>query len=102
MALHRVGNLAEIPAGEGRTVEVGGRRLAVFRTRDDRVFATQADCPHRQGPLADGLLGQGVLVCPLHEWRFDLQTGATANGTCPITVYRTAVGADGAVSVELP
>ncbi len=98
----RIGPMAQIPEGEGRNFEVCGRRLAVFRGRDDRVFATQASCPHRGGPLADGLLGNGTLVCPLHEWRFDLTTGATANGSCPLEVYPAHVDGDGQVTVELP
>ena len=66
---HRIGRLAEIPPGEGRTYEVAGRRVAVFRTRAGQVFATQAECPHRNGPLADGLVGGSTVVCPLHDWR---------------------------------
>jgi nitrite reductase (NADH) small subunit len=99
---YKVGALNEIPKGEGRNFEIGGRRIAVFRSREGQVFATQAECPHRRGPLADGLLGSGHLVCPLHEWRFDLHSGATENGMCSIAVFTTAVGYDGTVSVELP
>ena len=69
------GPLSLIPPGEGRTFSVGGVRIAIFHTRDGGVFATQADCPHRGGPLADGLTGGGMVVCPLHSWKFDLQTG---------------------------
>ena len=49
--------LSAIPAGEGRTFVLGGVRVAIFNGRDGEVFATQADCPHKQGPLADGLTG---------------------------------------------
>lgn len=100
--VHKITALAQIPEGEGRTCEVGGRRIAVFRGRDGRVFATQAECPHRRGPLADGIVGAGRLVCPLHDWKFDLETGATENGACPIEVYAAAVDPDGMVTVELP
>ena len=99
---HKVGTVDEIPLGEGRNFDLPGQRIAVFRGRDGRVFATQSECPHRGGPLADGLLGDGALVCPLHEWRFDLTTGATENGACPIEIYRTSVADDGSISVELP
>ena len=51
-----IGDLAQIPRGEGRTFAVGSRRVAVFHTGAG-VFATQADCPHLRGPLADGLTG---------------------------------------------
>jgi len=100
--VHRVGALTQIPEGEGRNVEVAGRRLAVFRSRDGQVFATQAECPHRRGPLADGIVGAGHVVCPLHEWRFNLETGVTENGSCPLEVYRARIDADGIVTVEIP
>jgi nitrite reductase (NADH) small subunit len=94
--------IAQIPEGEGRNFDVSGRRIAVFRGRDGRAFAAQAECPHRGGPLADGLVGGSTLVCPLHEWRFDLATGRTENGTCPIQIYRLSVETDGTLTIELP
>jgi nitrite reductase (NADH) small subunit len=100
--LHTLGNLTQIPEGEGRNFDIEARRVAVFRTRDGRVFATQAECPHRRGPLADGLIGGHTLVCPLHEWRFDLATGASENGECHIDVYRLRLEADGTMVLELP
>ncbi len=100
--LHKLGAVTQIPEGEGRTFEVGGRRVAVFRGRDGAVHATQGQCPHRGGPLADGLVGGTTLVCPLHEWRFDLRTGQTENGTCPIDVFRVQVQPDGTMVVEIP
>src|SRR5882672_5892867 len=96
---HDLGSAAQIPPGEGRNFEVGGQRVAVFRTRDGRVFATQAACPHRGGPLADGLVGDGVVICPLHEWRFDLASGATPNGTCPLAVYPLTVDDEGVLTL---
>jgi nitrite reductase (NADH) small subunit len=100
--VHKVGAIAEIPAGEGRVCEVGARRIAIFHGRDGQVYATQAVCPHKGGPLADGILGSGQLVCPLHDWRFDLATGATENGSCPIDVYQATVDPEGNVTVEIP
>jgi nitrite reductase (NADH) small subunit len=101
-SLHPIGELAEIPEGEGRNFEVAGRRIAVFRLRDGRVFATQAQCPHRNGPLSDGLLGGETLVCPLHEWRFNLATGETENGTCSIETYELRLEPDGTMVIALP
>jgi nitrite reductase (NADH) small subunit len=63
-------------------VRIAGTRIAVFRTRAGDVYATQAVCPHRGGPLADGLIGGGVLACPLHEFRFELSTGAPLSDGC--------------------
>src|SRR4051812_49028697 len=87
MSNYQLGSAKQIPKGEGRTFEVGDKRVAVFRTRQGEVYATQAECPHRKGPLADGLLGVDTLVCPLHEWSFDLHTGAAKTGTCGVAVY---------------
>src|SRR6186713_1167566 len=86
---------SEIPAGEGRNFEVGGEKVALFRTRAGNLFACQAECPHKRGPLADGLVGDGFVVCPLHEWQFDLSTGKTQNGTCHLAVYPVTETAEG-------
>ena len=99
---HRIARLSEIPPGEGRTYEVAGRRVAVFRTRAGQVFATQAECPHRHGPLADGLLGGTTVVCPLHDWSYDLATGAALAGDCDIQVYPVRVTEDGAILLAVP
>ena len=99
---HSIGALSQIPVGEGRVFRVGDRHIAVFRSREGSVFATQSECPHRQGPLADGLLGGGTLVCPLHEWRFDLASGKSLNGTCDLQVFPVTRGEDGDLVVEMP
>ncbi len=86
-----VGQLSAVPAGEGRNFEIAGKRLAIFHARTGEVFATQAECPHKQGPLADGLVGGATLICPLHAWKFDLRTGNARLGSCGITVYPARV-----------
>ena len=97
MAKERViGRISEIPPGEGRTFEVDGKRIAVFHARTGGFFATQADCPHKGGPLADGLLGGTTVVCPLHDRNWDVATGApAANSDCPIAVYPIRAAEDG-------
>ena len=65
----------QIPVGEGRTFIVGGQPIAIFQTHDGGIYATQPQCPHKHGPLADGLLGGTTLMCPLHDRTFDLKTG---------------------------
>jgi nitrite reductase (NADH) small subunit len=97
--------ISAIPPGEGRTFQVGPRRLAVFHARGRQVFATQAECPHRGGPLADGLLGGSVLICPLHGWKFDMRTGerlASAGlPACKLETYCARVDAAGRILVRL-
>jgi len=97
----RLGPLSAIPHGEGRTFDVGPTKVAVFHARDGHVFATQAQCPHRGGPLADGLLGGTTLVCPLHEWTFDLVSGMALQGGCGIRVYPIRVDAGGTLVLEM-
>ncbi len=96
-----LGPLSAIPEGEGRTFDVAGTRLAVFRGRDGVVYATQAECPHKNGPLADGLLGSGTLICPLHSLKFDLATGQAQNSDCSLRVYPTQLSPHGQILVEL-
>ena len=59
-----IGEVSAVPPGEGRTFSAFGEKIAIFRTRTGRVFAVQAACPHRGGPLADGLVGGTTLICP--------------------------------------
>jgi nitrite reductase (NADH) small subunit len=86
-----LGPLSLIPAGEGRNFEVAGERIAVFHTRAGQVFATQAACPHKNGPLADGLVGGHTVICPLHSWEFDLSTGEAIMGSCALKTYLVSV-----------
>jgi nitrite reductase (NADH) small subunit len=97
-----LGPVAEIPQGEGRTFAVGEERIAVFRARSGHLFAVQADCPHKGGPLADGLLGGATLICPLHAWKFDLRSGKALMGDCGLRTF--AVHADEAerIVITLP
>jgi nitrite reductase (NADH) small subunit len=96
-----IGSIEAIPQGEGRSFVVGPHKIAVFRGRDGRFFATQAECPHRGGPLADGLLGGTTLVCPLHEWSFDLLSGMALTGNCGIRTYPVTVRSDGTIVLEM-
>ena len=65
----------EIPAGQGRTVEVEGKKIAVFNINGN-LHAIDDTCVHRGGPLGQGQLDGSVVTCPWHSWRFDVTTGA--------------------------
>lgn len=85
-----LGNVNNIAPGQGRCYLVEGEEIAVFRQRDGRLFAVQNRCPHRQGPLSEGICGAGKIICPLHSHKFDLATGQGAEpGEC-VKVYRVA------------
>lgn len=86
-----VGPLSAIPPGEGRNITAFGEKIAVFHTRAGEVFAVQAECPHRTGPLADGLVGGRTVICPLHGWKFDLSSGQPLFGDCALKTYGVRV-----------
>ena len=65
---------ADIPPREGRALVVHGREIAVFNL-GDRFLAVDNRCPHKAGPLSDGIVSGGAVVCPLHAWKIDLETG---------------------------
>ena len=99
-ATHNLGSAAQVPLGEGRRFEVGGMGVAVFRGRTGQVYATQAECPHRAGPLADGLLGGEALICPLHNFRFNVATGEPLGNDCPaLRTYPVALNEAGEIVV---
>ena len=102
VALHRLGPIDQIPIGEGRAFEVAGHDIAVFRLRSGGLAATQAECPHRAGPLADGIVGMDSVVCPLHAWRFAFVTGQAEVGDCDIAVHPCRIDADGHILVTVP
>jgi len=70
-----IGTLDDIPPLGARTVETPLGQVAVFRTADDVVFALINKCPHRGGPLSEGIVSGRVVACPLHNWVIDLTTG---------------------------
>lgn len=70
----RVGSAADVPMLEGRSVDVDGRRIAVFHLPDGWAAIDHA-CPHKGGPLGDGIVADRCVICPLHNQRFSLQTG---------------------------
>lgn len=70
-----LGRLEEIPPLGARVVETEGESIAIFRTADDRVFALRNRCPHKGGPLSEGIVFGHRVACPLHNWRIDLESG---------------------------
>ena len=99
--------LEELPVGLGRAFEVAGRTIAVFRTRQGEVFAVDNHCPHKGGPLAEGMIARDAndapqVVCPLHAFRFEAASGACdQSGTCPVETF-PVVEKEGSVFVRLP
>lgn len=73
----RVCRLEDIPRlGARRYRADDGRTIAIFRTEDDKVFALEDRCPHKGGPLSQGIVFGESVACPLHNWCIGLDTGA--------------------------
>lgn len=71
-----IGMVTEIPLRGSRTMAVaGGEEIALFRTGEERVFALVNRCPHKGGPLSQGIVHGSAVACPLHNWRISLETG---------------------------
>ncbi|MFM2390172.1 MAG: nitrite reductase small subunit [Pseudomonadota bacterium] len=86
--------LSDIPRQGARLVKTAAGCLAVFRTADDQVFALQDRCPHKGGPLSEGIVHGTSVTCPLHAWVFDLNTGQ-AQGADEGTVATYEVKVEG-------
>lgn len=99
----RITACENIPPREGRAVVLGDREIAIFNAGDG-FLAIDNRCPHRGGPLADGIVAGGAVVCPLHTWKIDLHTGSVerpAGLELCVRSYPTRVEA-GIVLIELP
>jgi nitrite reductase [NAD(P)H] small subunit len=70
-----IGALDQIPRRGARVVRTARGCVAVFRTVDDRVFALEDRCPHKGGPLSQGIVHGTSVTCPLHNWALSLETG---------------------------
>ncbi len=99
----RITPVQNIPLREGRSVSVGSREIAIFNL-GNRFLAVDGRCPHKGGPLAEGIVTGTMVVCPLHAWKINLETGCAAkadvNPAC-VATYQTRVES-GIVLIELP
>ncbi|WP_299024625.1 nitrite reductase small subunit NirD [uncultured Sulfitobacter sp.] len=67
--------LDEVPKRGARVVKTAGGCVAVFRTASDEVYALNNSCPHKGGPLSEGIVHGASVTCPLHNWVFSLESG---------------------------
>jgi nitrite reductase (NADH) small subunit len=70
-----IGHITDIPLRGARCVETEAGRVAVFRTGDERLFAIDDRCPHKGGPLSQGIVHGASVTCPLHNWVISLESG---------------------------
>ncbi|PZQ97855.1 MAG: nitrite reductase (NAD(P)H) small subunit [Cereibacter sphaeroides] len=87
-----IGALDDIPPQGARVVKTSLGCAAIFRTATDEVFALDDRCPHKGGPLSEGIVHGAQVTCPLHAWVFSLETGHAQGadegsvGTYPVRV----------------
>lgn len=87
-----VGHIEDIPLRGARLVKTHHGCVALFRTGRDEVFAASDRCPHRGGPLSDGIVHDRKVTCPLHNRVFSLETGLAQGGEeARIATYRLRV-----------
>ena len=70
-----IGTINDIPQRGARCVATPHGRIGIFRTADDKVFAIDDRCPHKGGPLSQGIVHGASVTCPLHNWVISLETG---------------------------
>ncbi len=77
VAMKKICTLEEIPKLGARVVQSALHGdIAVFRTADDEVFAVLDQCPHKNGPLSQGIVHGKRVTCPLHNWNIELADGS--------------------------
>jgi nitrite reductase (NADH) small subunit len=89
-----IGTLNDIPRRGARCVMTPQGKIAVFRTMEDQVFAIDDHCPHKGGPLSQGIVHGASVTCPLHNWVISLETGK-ALGADEGSVKTIAIKRDG-------
>ena len=88
--LFKVGNRDDIPLGEGRKYFLNGEEVGIFNLKD-KVLAISNWCPHRGGPLSDGLVTGEEVICPLHGFKVNLNTGCLKNSNERVRVYEVVL-----------
>jgi nitrite reductase (NADH) small subunit len=75
MTYVEIGRTADVPLRGARCVSTPHGRIAVFRTAEEGFFAIEDRCPHKGGPLSQGIVHGRAVTCPLHNWVISLDTG---------------------------
>ena len=94
MAFVRVAKATDVPVGEIRQVEAGGKAIALANV-GGAFHAIDNTCLHRGGPLGEGILEGAVVTCPWHGWQFDVITGKnTVNPAAAVGCFAVEVKGD--------
>ncbi len=102
MQMHRIGHISEFPERRGRVIRVGELELAMFKLSDGSVKAIENRCPHKNGKLAEGIVCDHHVYCPLHDWKIDLHDGLVqAPDEGCVSTYTVTVDEEGHVHLGL-
>ncbi len=97
----KVAEVADIPPLSGRVVRTKNGDIALFHAGDGNFYAIDNRCPHKGGPLSEGIVHDCHVTCPLHNWVLNLKTGkAEAPDEGKVATYEVKVK-DGAVYLKL-
>jgi nitrite reductase (NADH) small subunit len=96
-----LGCVEQLPLGQGRCFQVGRQAIAVFRLREGGFRALDATCPHQGGRLAEGILDQEKVLCPLHAFAFSLRTGEGLGHPLSVRPYEVR-SSDGRILAKIP
>ncbi len=96
-----VGSDADIPPRGARRFMIGPTPIAVFRAGDGALFALVDRCPHKQGPLSEGIIHGRAVSCPLHNWQISLETGCALGTDLGATPALQVAARDGRVLVDV-
>ncbi len=88
-----IGSLDDIPLRGARLVKTAVGCIAIFRTAEAELFAASNACPHKGGPLSDGIVHGTRVTCPLHNWVFDLETGEALGEDARVATFPVRVEA---------
>ena len=94
-----IGALEDVPLRGARVLKTAQGCVALFRTGEAEVFAVEDRCPHKGGPLSEGIVHDQKVTCPLHNWVFDLNTGAAQGEDGQIATYALRVE-DGRILID--
>jgi nitrite reductase (NADH) small subunit len=97
-----IGPIEQIPLRGARLVKTAHGCIAVFRTGENEAFALDDKCPHKDGPLSQGIVHGKFVTCPLHNWVISLETGAAQGADAGATRTYTLIIKDGHMLLELP
>lgn len=100
MTVRRVATRSALPEDQGTVAVVGEREIALFRA-GEQVYAYPNVCLHKEGPVGEGLVVDGIVTCPWHGRQYDITTGACLNDpglgsleTIPVVVEGDDVSVD--------